>query len=373
MKKICILQNDIAFGGTDTFVINLSQGLIKDGYDVTVVLSAGEKCYSEERKQELEATGVKIIKTCALNDGLKAKLNHLKLLYKELKNGKYDVFQTNIDLFNGPNLFVAWLAGVPIRACHSHNSQQGKELQVGRTLSVRLYQSIMRWLCWTFSNRRGGCSEIAMDFLFNEKWKNDKHSKVVHNGIDFSNYQRTFDFEEKKTKLGLRKKYNICTVGRISFQKNPFFIVDVMNELFSIRDDCDFVWVGTGDMEEQVHDRIDTYGINDRMHLLGSRSDVPEILRSMDIFFLPSLFEGLAIVLIEAQAAGLPCVTATTTTPESNCGSLLYLPLEESASFWAEKLSDVLDGKIELKVDPIKLDEYSIDHMVKEMEDLFEK
>ena len=69
----------------------------------------------------------------------------------------------------------------------------------------------------------------------------------------------------------------------------------------------------------------------------------------------------------------MPCVTATTTTPESNCGSLIYLPLEESASFWAEKLNNVLDGKMELNVDPIKLDEYSIDHMIKEMEALFEK
>lgn len=371
MKKICILQNSLSYGGTDTFVINLCRGLVRDGYDVTVLLSMDQDA-SGPRLHDLQETGVHIVWTCAIKN-MKAKLKHLALLYKELKQGKYDVFQANIDLFNGPNMLVAWLAGIAIRECHSHNSQQSKDLQGSKKLAICAYQGVMRWLCQTFSNRRGGCSEIAMDFLFNQKWKSDKHSKVIHNGIDFSDYRRDFDFDEKKKMLGLRKKYNICTVGRISFQKNPFFIVDVMNELFSMRADCDFVWVGTGDMEDQVHNRIDTYGINDRMHLLGSRADVPEILRSVDMFFLPSFFEGLAIVLIEAQAAGLPCVTATTTPPESNCGSLLYLPLEESASFWAEKLSNVLDGKIELNVDPIKLDEYSIDHMVKEMEDLFEK
>lgn len=371
MKKICILQNSLSFGGTDTFVINLCHGLVTDGYDVTVVLSM-DKDAPGPRLYELQETGAHIVWTYALKN-TKAQIRHLALLYRELKTGKYDVFQTNIDLFNGPNMFISWLAGVPVRECHSHNSQQGKELQVGRKLSVRLYQSIMRWLCWTFSNRRGGCSGIAMDFLFGDKWKKDSYSKVIHNGIDFYEYQKPINTIEKKKTLGLSKKYNICTVGRISYQKNPLFIVDVMNELFKLREDCDFVWVGTGDMEDQVHDRIDTYGISDRMHLLGSRSDVSEILRSVDMFFLPSFFEGLAIVLIEAQAAGLPCVTATTTPPESNCGSLLYLPLEESASFWAEKLSNVLDGEIELNVDPIKLDEYSIDHMVQEMEDLFEK
>lgn len=370
MKKICILQNSISYGGTDTFVINLCEGLIKDGYNVTVVLSMDEKAPGP-RLNDLKATGASIVWTCSLSS-TKAKLKHLSLLYKELKKGKYDVFQTNIDLFNGPNMLVAWLAGVPVRECHSHNSQQGKELQVGRKLSVRLYQGIMRWLCWNYSNRRGGCSGIAMDFLFGDKWKTDSHSKVVHNGIDLSAYRCLFDIENKKRELGLTKKYNICTVGRIDYQKNPLFIVDVMNELFKIRNDCDFVWVGVGEQKTEVRRKINEYQIADRMYMLGSRTDVPEILRSSDLFFLPSFFEGLAIVLIEAQAAGLPCVTTTTTTTESNCGSLLYLPLEEPAPFWAEKLSDVLDGKIELNVEPTKLDEYSVDHMVQEMEDLFQ-
>ena len=371
MKKICILQNSISYGGTDTFVINLCEGLIKDGYTVTVVLSIDQDD-AGPRLDDLRATGTRIAWTCSPNSP-KAKLGHLALLYKELKKEKYDVFQTNIDLFNGPNMLVAWLAGVPVRECHSHNSQQGRELHNGRTLSVRFYQRIMRWLCWTFSNRRGGCSGIAMDFLFGDKWKTDSHSKVVHNGIDFLAYNSPFDAENKKRELGLTKKYNICTVGRIDYQKNPLFIVEVMNELFKLRDDCDFVWVGVGEQETEIRGKIEEFQITDRMHMLGSRKDVPEILRSSDLFFLPSRFEGLAIVLIEAQAAGLPCVTTTTTPPESNCGLLLYLPLEQPASYWAQQLSDVLDGKIQLHVDADKLEEYSINHMVKEMEGLFER
>lgn len=371
MKKICISQNSMTFGGTDTFAINLCKGLMHDGYDVAIVLSVDEDEILP-REAELISTGVRIIKTRHLRN-IGSKISHLRQLFLILKKERFDVFQTNIDLFNGPQLLIAWMAGTPIRECHSHNSEQGRELAVGRTLSVRIYQSIMRWLCWTFSNRRGGCSGIAMDFLFGDKWKNDSHSKVVHNGIDFSNYKCPFDAEKKKRELRLSKKYNICTVGRIDYQKNPLFIVEVMNELFKTRDDCDFVWVGVGEQETEVRARINEYQITERMHMLGSRNDVSEILRSCDLFFLPSRFEGLAIVLIEAQAAGLPCVTSTTTTPESNCGSLLYLPLEKPASYWAQQLSDVLDGKIQLHVDAEKLEEYSIDHMVKEMEGLFAK
>lgn len=169
MKKVCILQNSLNYGGTDTFVINLCEGLVKDGYSVTVVLSM-DKDVIGARLHDLQATGAQLVWTCSLNN-TKAKIRHLSLLYKELKKTKYDVFQTNIDLFNGPNMFIAWLAGVPIRECHSHNSQQGKELRSGRKLSVRLYQGIMRWLCWKFSNRRCGCSEDALEFLFGNKWK----------------------------------------------------------------------------------------------------------------------------------------------------------------------------------------------------------
>ena len=172
--------------------------------------------------------------------------------------------------------------------------------------------------------------------------------------------------------MGLKRQYNMCTVGRISYQKNPLFIVDVMNQLFKTRDDCDFVWVGSGDMEEQVRERISEYGISDRMHLLGNREDVPEVLRSMDLFFLPSYFEGLGIVLIEAQAAELPCITATTIPVESNCGSLLYISLEKPITVWAQAISDVVDKKIKVKVDQEKLNKYSIDCMVKEMEEVFE-
>lgn len=368
MKKICILQNSMTYGGTDTFVINLCKGLVRDNYEVTVVLSVNKEQILP-REDDLIETGAKIVKTCALNS-VKSKLKHLKLLFKELKKEKYDAFQSNIDLFNGPQMLVAWLAGVPVRECHSHNSQQGRELSQGRTVPIRFYQGVMRWLCWTFSNRRCGCSEIAMDFLFKKRWKNDLHSKVVYNGIDFSAYSNYLDLQVKKKELGISKRWNVCTVGRMTYQKNSFFIVEIMKSLLNIRKDCDFIWVGTGELKDEIQNKIEEYGIEDNVHLLGVREDVPDILRSCDIFLLPSIFEGLAIVLIEAQAAGLQCVVSNTTAVESNCGGCLYLPLEESADYWANKICEILDGKIKVNVKNDILNNFSVDHMVNEMEEI---
>lgn len=369
MKKVCILQNSLNYGGTDTFVINLCEGLVKDGYAVTVVLSMDEDV-TGPRLHDLQATGAHLVWTCSLNN-TKAKIRHLLLLYKEIKRTKYDVFQTNIDLFNGPNMFIAWLAGVPIRECHSHNSQQGKELRSGRKLSVRLYQGIMRWLCWKFSNRRCGCSEDALEFLFGNKWKNDSRVRVIPNGIDLSVYQGKFNKNKKKSELKLTNTYNICTVGRISYQKNPEYLLEVFYELSQIRKDVDLIWCGTGDLEELIREKISKLNLDKRVHLLGARSDIAEILKCSDAFLLPSRFEGLGIVLIEAQAANLPCVMSDVVPKEVDCGLCLALPLEKSPKYWADQVCKVLDGKLSFEIDKNKLNEYSIDNMVKTMEEVF--
>ena len=230
----------------------------------------------------------------------------------------------------------------------------------------------MRWLCWTFSNRRGGCSELALDFLFEGNWKKDSKAKVIHNGIDFQEYQKEFIVEEKKAELGLHNKFNISTVGRISFQKNPEFLLDVFNEICKEREDIDLVWCGKGEEEEHICLKTQEYGLESRVHLLGARSDIPEILRCTDLFFLPSRFEGLGIVLVEAQAANLPCVMSDVIPKAVDCGLCLSLSLDLEKKMWAKEMTKILDKGTDMHLDIGKLNEYSIEHMVKEMEDLFE-
>lgn len=368
-KKLCILQNGFMYGGTDTFVLNLCRKINKEKYDVTVIL-AGRDGYFD-RLTELEKTGVNIRYTCDVS-GFKGKLRHFRMLYKILKQEKCDIFQTNIDLFNGPQMLVSWLAGVPIRVCHSHNSEQVRSLEEGDTFAIRIYQKIMRHLCWKYSNRRCGCSEAALDFLFGDKWKSDPKARVIHNGIPLEDYQSTFDSDEMKSALGIHKKYVIGTVGRISYQKNPEFIVEVFMELCSLRNDCEFLWAGGGDLFDEISVKVKDYGLEDDMKLLGARSDVCDLLKCFDVFLLPSRFEGLGIVLIEAQAAGLPCIASDVVPKEADCGGCTFVSLNESPKKWAEAVSDCLDGKNKFHINDEMLNEYSIEYMVEEMERVFD-
>lgn len=369
-KSLCILQNGLARGGTDTFVVNLCRGIDKNKYDVTVV-NPSDKQESLEREPDVLATGARIIHTSPLS-GAKSKIRHLRMLYSILKDGKFDVFQTNIDLFNGPNLLVAWLAGIPVRCCHSHNTMQQRSLTEGMTLPICIYQIVMKWMCWRFSNRRTGCSAAAMDFLFtNRSWKKENYPTIINNGIDLDRYKNKINIEAKKKELKLTAKYNIVTVGRIIPQKNPLFIAETFSELCMLRNDCHFVWIGVGDLEEKTKQIFRSNGILDKVHFLGSRTDVNEILQCCDMFYMPSAFEGLGIAIIEAQASGLPCLISDVVPHEANCGACLCLSLKKDKKEWAQSMSDILDGKTVLSVNNYKLQEFSVEHMVEQMQQVF--
>ena len=228
ITKVCILQNGLARGGTDTFVLNLCKGLDKNQYRITVI-NPSNKAGSKVLEPDIQALGVQILHTSDLSSGIISKCKHFWRLFKILRYYKFDVFHTNIDLFNGPNLFIAWLAGIPIRCCHSHNGMQQKELVEGRTLSIRIYQYLMRWMCWHFSNRRIGCSKIAMDFLFGGRnWEQGEYPHIINNGIDIEKYRKPIDTKLKRKELGLTNKYHIITIGRIIPQKNPLFYLSFL-------------------------------------------------------------------------------------------------------------------------------------------------
>lgn len=372
MKKICILSNGLWRGGTDTFIVNLVKGLDKNKYDITVVLSISDE-WLAARESEVINCGAKTYRTFGVTGkGLKGRLKHLSLLYQYLKKEKPDVFQTNLDLFNGPNLLVAWLAGVPIRICHSHNSMQQKEVLMGKKVWISVYQSVMRWMCWRFSNRHAGCSKEAMDFLFLDKWKKDPRAIVVNNGIEIGSFRSGIDKEKKLKSLGVTAPVNVITVGRISLQKNPEFVARVFIELCNKRDDCDLIWVGIGDMEERVKEILQGEGVLNRVHFLGIREDVNELMQCSDAFLFPSLFEGLGIVAIEAQAASLPALVSDAVPKMADCGGCEFLSLQQTAEEWAEHLNNILNKKTNLKVSEQKLLEYSVDNMIQQMESLFD-
>ena len=370
MKKVCLLNHGLASGGTDSFVLTLAKGLIADGYDVTIAMAVDPDSPPQFREAEAIAIGAKIYKTSDL-DSIKKILRHCKRLYQFLKAEKFDVFHANMDLFNGFNMPVARLAGVPVRVCHSHNSQSQYEANTGKHFIVNVYRTIMRAFLWSFSNRRCGCSEMAMDYLFQKRWKKDIKSRVVYNGVDYSRFTYVgFDKTHKKIELGLPEDQLLITVGRFAEQKNPMFTIQVMKALHKLRPELHLIWIGDGELRAQMESEIGEAG-STYIHLLGTKKNVNDYLRCADLFLMPSLFEGLPIAPIEAQAANLPCVLSDRITQEVNLGMCQYISLNEGAAAWASAICDILDGKTILTIDEKKRARFDQNYMVKSMEKIY--
>lgn len=370
VRKVFLLNHGLANGGTDTFCMNVLKYIDRNKFDIRMVLAVDPDSKPQFHEDEVQQLGIPLYKTSDL-DGVKKVLRHAFLLYQLLRRQKPDVFHANMDLFNGLNMFVAWLAGVPVRICHSHNSQSQYEANSGKHDLVRIYRGFMRKFLWHFSTVRCGCSEMAMDYLYEEKWKADSSSYVIHNGIDLTAFSQKHDPVVEKNFSVHDGIHYLITVGRFAPQKNPLFVVAVMKDICSQRDDIELLWVGTGGMEKQVRQKIAEYQLEDKIHLLGARKDVPQILKCAEVFVLPSLFEGLGIVLIEAQAAGLPCVVSDRVPQEADMGGCAFLGIDGDATEWSATITNLIDGKTAKRILPEKLQQYDVRFMLGQLEKLY--
>ena len=142
----------------------------------------------------------------------------------------------------------------------------------------------------------------------------------------------------------------IGSVGRLATEKNPFFAMDVFECLQKQVPNAEYWWVGSGPLEKSVQDYVNQKELSENVRLLGSRDDVTSLYQGMDVFFLPSLFEGLSIVTVEAQAMGLPCVVSDVIPPEAEYTDLLKrCSLQDSIEAWVEKIRNTQIKKTERK------------------------
>ena len=221
--------------------------------------------------------------------------------------------------------FIPWLLGRKI-VTHSHNSDTEKK---------RLHR-ICRPFLNIFTREYVACSQVAAEYMFGPS----KKARIIPNTIDVQKF--VFDPESRRQvrqELKAGDAPVLCHVGRLSPQKNPIGMLDIFQEVLNKCPEAILVSVGTGEMDEEVHAYAKRIGVAEHVRFLGKRNDVSRILQGADVFFLPSLYEGFGIVIVEAQAAGLHCVVSTSVPKETNLtGNVRFLSLEEPYALWADVL-----------------------------------
>ena len=197
------------------------------------------------------------------------------------------------------------------------------------------------------------------------------NTAVIRNGIDFNRFRKIDKSKEEiRNSLGIPEDaYVVGQVGRFAYQKNPEFTVDVFSKLLERSDNARLLLIGRGDKKNLV-DQINKLGINDKVLILENREDIPELLKAMDVFILPSRFEGLGIVLIEAQVCGLPCVVSTNVPDEAfQTKNITRLSLDESIDNWVDTLMNPI-GNIKSYGN---LDDYDMNLEIKRLQELYLK
>jgi len=268
-----------------------------------------------------------------------------------LRAEHYDVVHSHVGWPSGLVLWQASLEGIPKRIAHSHNSDDLNP----PTLVRNAWRAAMRAWIQKYSTAGLACSVAAAKFLFGPEWGSDPRFRVFHCGINLEAFRATSSREEAKRELGI--PVDVPVVGHVGLfepRKNQAFLLQVAREVLKARPEVRFLMVGDGQSRPKIEAMAREFGIEKSVVFTGQRSDVPRLmLAAMDVFALPSIEEGLAIVLTEAQAAGLRSVASEAVPPEAAVipGAVEHLSLSEGPKPWALCLLRLLErGRVEREV-----------------------
>ena len=324
MKRILVYGMTNNPGGIESYLLDMTSKIKKYGIQLDFVSDFGSMAYADE----LRRNGARLYFIPAKGKKL---LRHLGAMRKLLKDHpEYQTVYFNIlDAGAAFTAAVPWLMGRKI-VVHSHN---------GSTEKVHLHK-----MCRPFLNlmtdQRVACSKLAARYMFGKRSLKTGKTFIVPNAINVDKYEFNKKVrDDYRNRLGVQDSYVVCHVGRMTEQKNPFRLIDIFSALYDKKKNAVLIYVGTGELQEKVTAYIQQKKCADNIRLMGIRTDVAQIMQASDVFLLPSLYEGLPIVAIEAQAAGLPCVLSENITREVNItGNVQFLSLDSSNTIWAEEI-----------------------------------
>jgi glycosyltransferase involved in cell wall biosynthesis len=325
--KITFVNSTMNTGGIEVFILNVLCTLDPSKFDVTVLVYSDEKFDLEE---EVTSTGAKIVR---ITDPQKiSKIKHLQNLVSILRIIQPDVIHINTYFDSVYVLIAAKLAGVKKTINHSHTARA-----LGESKVKKLQYVIARPLINRLSFKRLACSKEAGIALFGES-----SFILINNGIRTQDY--IFD---AKTRKRLRENLKLPNeakvighVGRLEKVKNHKFLISILKTLNSLDESYYLVLVGDGTQRASIQRLIAKYNLEDKVRLLGDRRDVRDLYNVFDVFVFPSIYEGLPLSLVEAQANGLTCLVSDNVDHMVKLtDSLVFLSIHNEES-WVGRIKD---------------------------------
>lgn len=331
--KVLHVKMKLSSDGATAIILNWAREL-KEEVEFDWLLSTDQ---GNDWAYKFEELGSKVYTLPITGKGsLNKKIKKFKRYTKFLKENHYDIIHIDTDSLRRLDVLIyALFVGVPCRIMHSHNSMSE---DCGNTLKFEFIREIRKFMIGLLGTDFLACSSIAAEWLFPKRIA--KKAQILKNGI----YTEKFKFNENNRKkireqLGIKDEILLGHVGRFCEQKNHRFLIDVFKNVLGKEKNYKLLLIGAGPLEDEVANQVRTYGISDNVIFLGTTDCVEKYMSAMDLFILPSTFEGLGIVNIEAQASGLYCIASDAVAKEAKVTKHMeFISLNDGPERWADKI-----------------------------------
>ena len=317
-------------GGVDRYLLNFLEAVYEEDVQIDFLTDG----VHDELEEYLEKYHSGLYPVA----GLRHPVRQFKQVCNILRKKRYDMVYLNISTaIDCIAVFAARHMGVPERMVHSHSSGNDRESAAARLLYNAVHY-ICRLFCWTACTRFYACSGKAGEWIFPKKIVSSDRFEVIYNAVD----RKKFYYDEKlrrevRKELGAEEDFVIGHIGSFSYAKNYPFLISVFEEIYKKDKKSRLLLIGSGVEEADVRCMVKEKGLQNVVSFLGWCSDTWRLYQAMDLFLLPSRFEGLPIVGIEAQCTKLACVFSDAVTEETKISEESYfLGLKESPAKWAD-------------------------------------
>lgn len=347
--------------GIESWLMNILRNVDRTRYQMDFLVEEQEKAAFDD---EIIKLGSKIYRV-----GSKRSANYSKRIRRILSDyGPFDVVHSHMHFFDAVVLRAAAQSAVPVRISHSHNDTSIANLK--RRGLRRFAEAVLRYGIYRYSTHRLAASQQAADSLFGKYWLDNDSNKIVFCGVDFSPYAGEHRRKALRSEFGFEDQHWVIgNVGRFVDQKNQEFLVRSFAEVVREVDEARLLLIGIGPLRDVIEKIVQSMGVSDRVHFAGSRGDIPSLMCGvMDMFAFPSKHEGLGLALLEAQAAGLPCLVSPAVPREADVVPELITRVSIESS-WRSAILAIRNKKRVPKVyvDRMLQSEFSIDRALENL------
>ena len=326
--RVAQVVGKAVISGVDSVVMNYYRHIDRNRVQFDFFIDGYNKTLIDEEILDL---GGRIIKLEPYENSMRINMRQCRDAFAE---GEYTIVHSHLNTLSCFPLYAAFRAKVPIRIAHSHSTTSRGEWK------RNLMKQALRPFSKTFATHYAACADYTARWLFGAKMVQDGKVHIIQNAIDTARFSPNETARQRiRKEFNLENRFIIGHIGRFAFQKNHELLIRVFAEAYRKNPNAALILIGTGELETDIRALVKELRIEHAVFFTGIRRDIPDFLNAFDVFFLPSRYEGLPVVGIEAQAVGLPCLMSDAVTKDTAVTPLVeFFPLHADIEAWAQKL-----------------------------------